>query len=320
MVVAGTSDPKEPGRAQGVVRARGVGYRYGDGPAVLSEVDLDVGVGEIVALVGPCGAGKSTLMRLLASELAPSSGLLELPARRSSGGRLMLGYAPPDDPHLETLSGRDNALFFARAAGLRVTEASGAVDELMGLLGLAGDAQRPVADYDSGARRRLLLVEALAHRPALTLLDEPFLGLRQPEREALIHILRVRSAQRGTVVVASSELPLLPELADRILFMHEGRVVRGGRVAELLSSVGPATRIEIQLERRPQHLEARFRPGITVISHGDPLVLESTRGQAAVGEACSALIAAGAVIRSVTVRETDLAEVFRRVTGAELAS
>jgi ABC-2 type transport system ATP-binding protein len=313
-------DPRDPPRATGVVHARGLGYSYAAGAAALSDVELEVGVGEIVALVGPRGAGKTTLRRLLAGELTPTSGSLELPARRSSAGRLMLGYAPPEGPHLETLSGRDNAVFFARAAGMKRAEASLAVEELMGVLGLEPDADRAVADYDAGARRRLLLVEALAHRPALTILDEPFRQLQQPEREALIHILRVHSAKRGTVVVASSELPLLPELADRIVFVHEGRIVRGGRVAELLSSVGPATRIEIDLERRPQQLEARFRPGITVVSYGDPLVIETTRGQAAVGEVCGALVAAGAAIRSVTVRETDLAEVFRRATGRELSS
>jgi ABC-type multidrug transport system ATPase subunit len=320
MVVTGVGDPQEPGRAQDVIRARGLGYRYADGREALSEVDLEVGVGEIVALVGPRGSGKSTLLRMLAHELSPTSGSLELPSRRSSAGRLMLGYAPPDGPHLESLSGRDNAVFFARAAGMRHAEAARSVAELMGLLRLEADAHRAVADYCPGRRQRLLLVEALAHRPALTLLDEPFLHLEQGERESLIHILRMQSAKRGTVVVASADLPLVPELADRILFMHEGRIVRGGRVAELLSSVGPSTRIEIELERRPQHLDARFRPGITVVSHGDPLVLESTRGQAAVGEACSALIAAGAVIRSVTVRDSDLAEVFRRATGTELVS
>ena len=316
--MSGSLDPRDAARAPGVVRARGLGYRYGDGVQVLEGLDLEVGVGEIVALVGPPGAGKSTLLGLLAGELSPSAGTLELPSRRSSGGRLMLGYAPPEGAHFETLSGRDNAVFFARAAGLRKSEAIASVKEHMGLLGLKEEAHRPVSEYGSGARRRLLLVEALAHRPALTLLDEPFQELDQAAREALIHILRLQSAKRGTVVVASSELALLPELVDRILFLHEGRIVRGGRVAELLSSVGSATRIEIELDRRPQHLEARFRPGVTVVSEGEPMILESARGQAALAEACGALIAAGAVIRTVTVRESDLAEVFRRETGVEL--
>ncbi len=318
-MLTGTADPKETGRA-GVIRARQLGYRYGEGAAVLGGIDLDVGVGEIVALVGPRGSGKSTLLRVLAGELSPSEGTLELPARRSSAGRLMVGYAPTEGPHFETLTGRDNALFFARAAGLRRAEAADAVRELLGLLALEKDADRRVADYDFGRRRRLLLLEALTHRPALTLIDEPFLELGQSAREALIHILRVQSAKRGTVVVGTSDLDLIPELADRLLLMHEGRIVRGGRVAELLSSVGKATRIEIVFERRPLPLEARFRPGITVVSDGDPLILETTRGQAAVSEACSAVVAAGAVIKSVTVRDTDLAEVYRRVTGSEIGS
>ena len=232
----------------------------------------------------------------------------------------MIGFAGEVEPHFESMTGRQNAIFFARAAGMRRSEATASVDEHVTQLGLAEDANRPVSEYSFAARRRLLLVEALAHRPALTVLDNPFLGLDQAARSALIHILRVQSAKRGTVVVASGELTLLPELADRILFLHEGRIVTGGRVAELLHTLGQSTRIEITFERRPTRIDAQFRPGITVVSDGDPLVLESSRGQAAVGEACAALNAVGAVIRSVTVRESDLAEVFRRVTGAELSS
>jgi ABC-type multidrug transport system ATPase subunit len=119
-------------------------------------------------------------------------------------------------------------------------------------------------------------------------------------------------------VVASEDLSLIPELADRILFMHKGRVVSAGRVAELLASVGQTTRLEVELERRPQQLDARFRAGITVVSEGDPYVLEVSRGRAAVGEVLAALTAAGATVKSVTVREADLAEVFRRAAGAEL--
>jgi ABC-2 type transport system ATP-binding protein len=164
------------------------------------------------------------------------------------------------------------------------------------------------------------LVEALAHRPAFTVLDDPFRGLTPRIREALIHALRLQSAHRGTVVVASEDLALIPEVADRILFMHRGRVVAGGRVAELLASVGPATRLEVELERRPRVLDARFRAGITVVSDGDPYVLEVSRGLSATGEVLAALSAAGATVKSVTVREAGLAEAFHRATGAELDS
>jgi ABC-2 type transport system ATP-binding protein len=232
----------------------------------------------------------------------------------------MVGFAGEVEPHFESMTGRQNALFFARAAGLRRADAAASVDERITQLGLAEEADRPVSEYSFASRRRLLLVEALAHRPALTVLDNPFLGLDQAARSALIHVLRLQSAKRGTVVVSSHELTLIPELADRILFLHEGRIATGGRVAELLGSLGRSTRIEIAFERRPQRLDAHFRTGTKVISDGDPLVLETSRGPTAVGEACSALIAVGAVIKSVTVRESDLAEVFRRVTGAELGS
>lgn len=318
MVIPGALDPKEAGRSPGVIRASGLVFRYGNGAPVLDGLDLEIGVGEVVAVVGPRGSGKSTLLRLLAGLLEPTAGTLELPARRSSGGRVMLGFVAEVEPHFESMTGVQNALFFARAAGMRRVDAAASVAEHFGLLGLKEDAGRPVSEYSFEARRRLLLVEALAHRPALTLLDNPFLGLDQSSRSALIQILRLQSVKRGTVVIASPELALIPELADRILFLHQGRIVTGGRVAELLSSLGTSTRIEISFERRPQRIEAQFRPGTRVISEGDPLVLESSRGPAVVGEVCAALVATGAVIKGVTVREADLEEVFRRVTGAEL--
>lgn len=310
----------EPGRAAGVVRVKGVRFGYRLGALALDGLDLEIGAGEIVALVGPKGAGKTTLLRILAGDIVPTVGTAELPPRRSGGRRVMLGYAGPAGPHFESLSGWDNAMFFARAGGMRRREAEGSVAELMDALGLKEQRARPVIEYAAEARRKLLLVEALAHRPALTVLDEPFLGLSQKSREALIHVLRLRSAQRGTVVVASEDLALMPELADRIVFMHLGRVVASGRVAELLQSVGSDSRLEIELERRPQQLDVRFRAGISVVSDGDPYVVETAKGRAAMGEVLAALTAAGATVKSVTVHEADLAEVFRRATGAELRS
>lgn len=319
MVVSGPpSETPEGGRSSAFVRATGVRFAYGNGDPVLKGVDLEIGAGEIVGIAGPRGSGKSTLLRMLAGDLAPDAGTLELPPRRSAGGRTMLGYAADEDAHFEELSGFENALFFARAGGLRRGEAEASVREHFAALGLADQAGRPVRRYSIESRRRLLLVEALVYHPALILLDSPFNGLDADTVDALVHVLRLRSARRSTVVVACNDLGLLPELADRLVFLHEGRVVRSGRVAELLASVGPKTRIEIELEKRPHGGEVRFRPEIAVVDAGDPFVVETTRGQVAVGEACAALTAAGAVIRSVAVRDPDLAEVFRQAAGAPL--
>jgi ABC-2 type transport system ATP-binding protein len=317
---SGTTGPQtlEGVRPTGVVRARDVRFAYRAGSPVLRGVDLEIGVGEIVAVVGPKGAGKSTLLRIFAGDLEATEGEVDLPARRSGAGRVMLGYAGHEESHFEELSGWDNAVFFARVGGMRRVDAQAAVTQLFETFDLAEQADVPVRDYSDEDRRRLLLVEALAHQPALAVLDDPFLGLPQRTREALIHSLRLHAAQRGTVVVASEDLTLIPELADRILFLHRGRIVAGGRVAELLASVGSATRLELELERRPDDLDARFRGGIDVVSDGDPYVVEVSRGRAAMGEVLAALTAAGATVQSVTVREPDLAEAFRRATGEEL--
>ena len=159
---------------------------------------------------------------------------------------------------------------------------------------------------------------ARANPPALTLLDGPFVGLDLDSREALADLLRERSAEGGTVVMASHDLDLLPQLADRIVFIHDARVVAGGSPDELLAAMPDVTRFEFTLDRPVDSAELVLGEGITLVDGGDPLVLESERGQAALPDACRALVAAGARIRGVAVRNVGLAAVFRSVTGAEL--
>ena len=301
-----------------IIRAVAVSYCYDSGTPALDGVDLEGHSGEIVALVGPNGAGKSTLLRLLAGSLVPDAGALHVPSCRSATGRVTMGYAGEEECHFESLSGTHNAVFFARAAGLGRWEAEAAVGEQFDRLGLAEHASRPVSTYSFGARRKLLLVEALAHRPRLTLLDEPFVGLDLDSREALADLLRERSAERGTVIMASHDLDLLPQLADRIVFLHDARVVTEGSPAELLSAMPDVARFEFMLDGEVDSAEVVLSEGMSLVDGEAPFVLESERGHAALPEACIALTAAGARIRSVVVRDAGLAAVFRRVTGTEL--
>ena len=301
-----------------LIRASGVSYRYGQASPALSDVDLELASGEIVALLGSNGAGKSTLLRILLGELTATAGTVVRVPVRTEAGRIAVGYAGEEIAHFDALTGLDNARFFARAAGLGADEATSAVGELMRVLGLDTEADDAVSTYSFGARRKLLLVEALAHRPPLLLLDEPTVGLDAGSREALTRLLRQRREDGSGVVLASHDLQFLDELVDRIVFVHEGRAVTAGRPEELLATLGTATRFEITLEATPDRLPEHFGEAVTLVDDGDPLVFETSRGQSALPDVWGALVSAGARISSVDVREPGLAELFRRLTGAEL--
>lgn len=312
-------DSERDGAAEPPIRLSGVGFRYAPhGPPVLADVELQVARGEVVVLVGPNGAGKSTLLRVLAGELAPDVGELHVPPRRRPDGRVGLGYAPDEAVHFDALTGERNAMFFARAAGLDRRAAVAAVSEHMEALGLVEYARRPVSEYSFGARRKLLLIEALAHRPRLILLDEPTAGLDAASRESLSRMLRGRAADGDSAVIASHDPGLVAELADRIVFVHRGHLVAGGRPTELLAGLGEATRLEISLESGAPSLPGHLGEGVRVVRDADPLIVESERGQACLPEVTSALLSAGARIRSIVIREAGLAEAFRLATGEEL--
>jgi len=156
----GRSGP--PDRAELTVEARAVGLRYG-ARAALQDLDLAVAPGDRVGILGRNGAGKSSLLRLLATGRRPTSGMLTLlghDARRPTAAlRRRIGWAGDEPVHVDALSGRENATLFARAAGLG--DAAPRVDELLRRFQLADDADRPVTEYSFGMRRKLLLVEAL---------------------------------------------------------------------------------------------------------------------------------------------------------------
>lgn len=301
-----------------MLRARGVSYRYGGGEGLgVVDADLEVAPGTVLGLVGPNGAGKSTLLRLLDGSLEPDRGEVEGPPRRAADGRMTFGYAADSDAHFECLSGWYNANFFARCGGLSKAEAESAVSDLMGALGLREDALRPVSEYSFGARRKLTLLEALVHEPAFLLLDEPTVGLDATSRDALAGLLRRRAAAGLTTILASHDLGFVVEVADRVVFMNRGKVLDGGRPAALLADLGDTALFEIMLAG-PLEDSLNWPEGLRVLRTGSPLLVESQRGHEGVVDVVRTLVASGARIRTLAVREPGLADAFRRISGEEL--
>jgi ABC-2 type transport system ATP-binding protein len=297
------------------VASRGGAPRHAPG---IDELSLGVHPGQIIGLLGPNGGGKSTLLRLLATALRPVTGTLMLLGRRAFPPdqtlRRAIGYAADTPVHLEVLSGRANALAFARAAGMPNAAAIGAVDELFERLSLAPDAQRAVREYSHGMRRKVLVTEALAHRPQLILLDEPTLGLDPPAVNELSALLRERAAAGAAVILATHELDLASRLCHRVIFMLDGRSTLDGTPDALLRTIDPGTRIRIALRAPladPLHLD-----GVETVQAGAHVIeLRTAAGAAVLPALCAALVRENVQLHTIELREPDLRDVFMSVTG-----
>lgn len=322
------------------MRARGVGHRHPGGRTGLEPLDLEVSGGEVLAVIGPNGSGKTTLVRLLATDLRPTSGRLELFGGEAEEPRPALrrriAYAADRSIHLEPLTGVENLRFFGELAGGDPVRREAEAERLLAEFGLGEEARVPVGVYSFGMRRKLLLIEALQSRPGLLLLDEPTVGLDPDGIRALGSEVR-RSAEEGAaVVLATNEVRETPRWASRILFLHGGRVVADQASGKLLDRLGGRTRIEVAWAA-PGGLPEGWGPpaaeglevegpqgdGSTAQGEGSDeglLVAVSTKGGLPLPILLDALLAAGAEIRSVRVREPDLGDLFRELTGEPLAA
>ncbi len=232
------------------IQVRGLEKSYRD-HRVLRGVDLEVERGSIVALLGSNGAGKTTLVRTLSTLVSPDAGtatvdgfdvVTQSPQVRESIS-LTGQFAAVD----ETLTGRENLLLVARLRHLK--EVGSLADDLLDRFDLAAAAQRPVATYSGGMRRRLDLAMSLIGDPPVIFLDEPTTGL-DPQSRAEVWSCVKELAGRGTTVLLTTQyLDEAEQLADRIAILHDGRIIAEGTLAELRALLPPA-RVEY-VERQP---------------------------------------------------------------------
>lgn len=202
--------------------------------SALSDVSLRIGC-EIVGLVGRSGVGKSTLMKLAVGLLQPSQGSVRIcgiPADRRAA-RAEVGFCPDTERLLEPLSGVQFVAWMLRHHGFSLAAARDRARTVLADLGLASHMERPIREYSKGMRQRVRLAQALAHGPRFVLLDEPMTGLDPIARRELIERIRALPAHGVGVLVSSHVLQELQDLVDRVVMLHQGRVLAEGRVAEL---------------------------------------------------------------------------------------
>ena len=213
-------------QADRAVEVRGLWKAFGQSPA-LRGVDLAVPKGTILTLLGPNGAGKTTLLKLLATLLRPTAGDGRVGGfdlrRERDGVRGVVGLLAHGHHLYEDLTARENLRFALALRGERADPA--ALDEALGLAGLAGQGHARVREFSAGMKQRLALARARLARPRLLLLDEPFGGLDQAGLKELEEFLLAFKAAGGSALLTTHSLGRGYAVADRIAILVGGRLV-----------------------------------------------------------------------------------------------
>ncbi|HEV8371753.1 MAG TPA: ABC transporter ATP-binding protein [Actinomycetota bacterium] len=245
--------------AAGVAAIELAGARkaYGDRVA-LHGLDLRVEQGEVFGFLGPNGAGKTTAMKILTGLVRASAGVARVLGRPvgDPAARRRIGYLPEHFRFQEWATGEELLDLHGRLAGLPAARRAARVAEVLELVGLAGRGRQRIRSYSKGMTQRIGLAQALLAEPELVLLDEPTSALDPVGRREVRDLIRELRGRGVTVFLNSHLLGEVELVCDRVAIIDQGRVVRGGRLAEL---VGPATALRLLLDRVDEYLLGALR-------------------------------------------------------------
>ena len=307
-----------------IVVAEGLRKSFGETHA-LRGLDLAVPAGSVCGVLGPNGAGKTTLIRILATLADPDGGTARIAGhdvvRDAERARALIGLAGQYAAVDEKLTGRGNLRMFGRLYHLSRADARRRADELLERFDLTEAADRPVAGYSGGMRRRLDLITSLILRPRVLFLDEPTTGLDPRSRNEIWEAVRELVADGTTVLLTTQYLDEADQLADAIAVVDHGRVIASGTPEQLKRGIGE--RLDVALA--DPALVGRAGTVLGALTGGEPetepetgrlsLPLPGDAGTVRLADVVRELDRAGIDAADVSVRRPTLDEVFLRLTG-----
>jgi len=227
-----------------MIRVEGVRKTFGTKVA-LDSLSFAAQDGMVTGLLGANGAGKTTALRIVSGLLRPDSGAAVVDGVNAGedreGAQRRLGVIPDEAGLYGRLTTREQVRYFGNLRGLRGPELERRIDRLLESLGLAALADRRVAGFSHGERKKVALARALVHEPGNVILDEPTNGLDVMSTRALREIVRDLRRDGRCVLLSSHVMQEIAALCDRIVVVAGGRRVAEGTAEELVARAGMLT-------------------------------------------------------------------------------
>ncbi|MFB6262256.1 MAG: ABC transporter ATP-binding protein [Bradymonadaceae bacterium] len=296
---------------------------YGTTPA-LKDVSFTIEDRAIVGFLGLNGAGKSTLLEIVSGLLLPSGGTVRIDGVDAVDApdslRSKIGFLPENPPLYEDMTVDDFLLWCAQIRGMDRSTVEQRLPDVAEICAISHQRDRLIESLSHGYRKRVGIAQAIVHDPELVVLDEPISGLDPVQIVEMRDVLR-RLNEHCTVLVSSHILSEISETCDRILVLHDGRLVADGTEEELAERIGATVRLEMTVRTDRQTCEEVLSiiEGVgdwSADEAGDDLLeLNVPLERDVREELVEALVAEGVGIRRLEEAESELEQAFLGVTG-----
>lgn len=286
-----------------------------DTVVAVSDLSLRIEQGVVFGLLGPNGAGKTTTLRMVMHILAPDEGAIRVLGQPASDRTQdLIGYLPEERGLYARMKVREVLVFLAALKGLSEAEASVRVHEWLERLDLAAWSEKKINDLSKGMQQKVQFIAAVAHRPRLLILDEPFTGL-DPVNATLIKDIMLDLREKGsTIILSTHRMEQVEMMCDAICLIHHGRSVLAGDLRAIKKSYGKNT-VRIEYTGDDSFLD---RPDLVEkLNHFGAVVEAKLRPGADPQEILQAAVARGVRLTRFELIEPPLHDIFiEKVSGA----
>lgn len=279
----------------------------------LEGIDLEINPGEFFALLGPNGAGKTTLIHILAGLTLASSGSAKVMGHDVVTGyreaRRLLGVVPQElvfDPFFTV---RETLVIQSGYYGLIKNDSW--IDEIIHHLDLADKANTNMRALSGGMKRRVLVAQALVHKPPVIVLDEPTAGVDVELRQALWRFIKQLNRDGHTIVLTTHYLNEAEALCNRVAMLKQGKVVALDSTQNLINSISGAS---VRLRLSPDTLPVALQPLLS--SHDEGYYILIVKEYSEIEDVLAALRRAEVQVLEMQLLQPDLEEVFVKIMGS----
>lgn len=298
------------------ILVKGLTKKFGSQTAV-DALDFSVSPGEIVGFLGPNGAGKSTTMKMLCCYLTPDAGTAEVAGydivQQSLDVRKNIGYLPEQNPLYDDMYVREYLSFVARIHHLANAEAR--IREVTELTGLEKEQHKMIGTLSKGYRQRVGLAQAIIHDPKVLILDEPTSGLDMNQLVGVRQLIKDLGKEK-TVIFSSHIMQEIQALCQRVIIIHEGKLVADDPIEKLQSGLSGKQQIMVQFAET-QIPVAAFKAinGVSdVVQNGNILIIRSKEANEVKAAIFKTAVDNNLTIVEMKTESADMETVFRELT------